>query len=49
MSIVIIKIFVFILKIDNSATWKCKYTDIEDPKLFLYLTTTSLNIKINLI
>ena len=38
-----------ILKIDNSATWKCKYTDIEDPKLFLYLTTTSLNIKINLI
>ena len=38
-----------ILKIDNSATWKCKYTDIEDPKLFLYLATTSLNIKINLI
>lgn len=38
-----------ILKINNSTTWKCKYTDIEDPKLFLYLTTTSLNIKINLI
>lgn len=38
-----------ILKIVNTATWKCNNTDIEDPKLFLYLTTTSLNIDINLI
>ena len=37
-----------ILKIATSATWKCKDTDIEDPKLFLYLTTTSLDIVINL-
>ena len=37
-----------ILKIATSATWKCKDTNIEDPKLFLYLTTTSLDIVINL-
>ena len=37
-----------ILKINN-ATWHCNNTDVEDPKLFLYLTTTGLNIEVNLI
>ena len=38
-----------VLKIDTSATWKYKDGDVEDPKIFLYLTTTGLDININLI
>jgi len=33
-----------ILKISESATWQYDGEEIEDPKLFLYLTATSLDI-----
>ena len=38
-----------ILKISESATWQYDGEEIEDPKLFLYLTATSLDIQVQLV
>ena len=37
-----------ILKLGNNVLWEYKEKDVEDPKLFLYLTVTSLDVRIGL-